>query len=390
MTDAGASWLPPSKLLRWTAIAVCLLILGGTAVAGAVLLSELRLVVLPLVIAAFLTRILVVPANGLERRGWRPAPRTVVVLLGFLAGIVGLVSLIAPPVADEFSGLGPILEDGVAQVEDWIVEDSPFDLTRPDLERLKEQAGDQIRTQLEGSPEQVAAGAARALEVLAGIILGLILTFFAVKDGKVLQAWLVRKTPADKRPEAVAMANASWTVLGGYLRGAALLGLVEGIVIGVAMYFVGAELVIPMMVLTFVAAFVPIVGATVAGIVAVLVTLATAGFTEAIIIAVVAVLVQQFDNDLLAPWIYGKALEMHPATILLAITTGTALFGFAGTILAVPVTAVAVAAYCARRDLLEGDDADRAAVAGSTSVGFEPGGDPAETTDPAGSSDGDG
>jgi predicted PurR-regulated permease PerM len=89
-------------------------------------------------------------------------------------------------------------------------------------------------------------------------------------------------------------------------------------------------------------AFIPFAGAIVAGALAVLVTLATSGTGGALIILVVAVLVQQFDNELLAPWIYGKALDMHPVAVLLAITAGGALFGLAGAFLAVPVTALVV------------------------------------------------
>ena len=104
----------------------------------------------------------------------------------------------------------------------------------------------------------------------------------------------------------------------------------------------GADLVVPVVVLTFAAAFVPFVGAIVAGVVATLVALATAGFGGAIIVAIVAVAVQQLDNDLLAPVVYGRALALHPLVVLFSIVAGGALIGFAGTVLAVPVTAVAV------------------------------------------------
>ena len=94
------------------------------------------------------------------------------------------------------------------------------------------------------------------------------------------------------------------------------------------------------MIITFLATFVPILGAIVAGVVAVLVTLVTAGATQALVIAAVAIVVQQLDNDLLAPVIYGRALRLHPLAVLLAIVAGGALFGLVGTFLAVPVLAV--------------------------------------------------
>jgi predicted PurR-regulated permease PerM len=97
------------------------------------------------------------------------------------------------------------------------------------------------------------------------------------------------------------------------------------------------------MILTFLAAFVPILGAIVAGIVAVLVALVTGGVTTAVIVGIVALAVQQLDNDVLAPWVYGRSLALHPVVILVSVVGGGALFGIAGTLLAVPVVAVAVA-----------------------------------------------
>jgi predicted PurR-regulated permease PerM len=96
------------------------------------------------------------------------------------------------------------------------------------------------------------------------------------------------------------------------------------------------------MVITFFGAFIPIVGAFLAGLIAVLVGLVTGGVGTAVIVAIVAFVVQQLDNDLLAPLIYGKALSLHPVSVLLSVVAGGALFGFAGTVLAVPVVAVIV------------------------------------------------
>lgn len=119
-----------------------------------------------------------------------------------------------------------------------------------------------------------------------------------------------------------------------------MLGAVEAAAIGITLYLVGADLVLPMVVLTFAAAFVPFVGAVLAGVVAVLVALATTGIEGAVLVAVVALVVQQLDNDILAPAVYGHELKLHPLVVLFAVTAGGALFGLGGTVLAVPVTAV--------------------------------------------------
>ena len=135
--------------------------------------------------------------------------------------------------------------------------------------------------------------------------------------------------------------------LSGYMRGAALLGLVEAIIIASTVWIVGGTLVGPVAILTFFAAFFPVVGAVVAGALAVLVTLATGGLTAALIVLGVAVAVQQLDNDLLAPFIYGQTLQLHPAAVLIAITAGGALGGIVGAFLSVPLTGAAAGVFAA-------------------------------------------
>ncbi|HEU5149981.1 MAG TPA: AI-2E family transporter [Iamia sp.] len=348
------SWSPHPTILRVTAHAGCLLVVGAATWMVLTVLGQLALVLFPLVVAVFATRALSVPAGWLRDRGWPPAAAATTTMLGSLLVVAALVALIAPPLVDEFRDLGPTVEDGIEQVEDWIVEDSPFDVTREDVERAEDDLVERGREVLERSQDQVTRGVRLAVSGLAGLLLALILTFFLVKDGPRFVAWVDRTLPEDRREDVRIVARASWAALGGYLRGAALLGLLEAVVIGGAMWAVGAGLVVPVMILTFAAAFVPIVGATVAGAIAVLVTLAAGGLWPAVIVLVVAVAVQQLDNDLLAPWIYGKALELHPVTVLLSIAAGTALFGFAGTVLAVPVTATVVTSVAALREERQG------------------------------------
>ncbi|MCU1497078.1 MAG: perM [Acidimicrobiales bacterium] len=352
------TWRPHHVILRLTALAACFIVVGYASKLFLELLSNLSIVLFPVIVAMFLTRVLAVPGNWLRRRGWPPAAAAATVLVGFLLVLAGLVTAVVPPLIDEFSDFGSTLDKGTQQIEDWLVKDSPFDVERKDVEEFKHNLTERSKGTVEQNTETVARGARLVIEVLVSLILALVLTFFAIKDGPELQKWLTGLVPRDRRPKARELGNTAWGTLGGYLRGAALLGVLESVVIGGAMGLTGARLVIPVMLLTFAAAFIPLVGATVAGVLAVLVTLASAGLTQALIVAAVAVIVQQLDNDLLAPWIYGHALSMHPVVILLSIAAGTALFGFVGTLLAVPVTAVALDAVAIwKRGHADPDDA---------------------------------
>ena len=319
-----------------------MLVIAAAAVGILWLVGRLWVVFLPLLIATLLTRVLAAPTAWLRRRGWRPAPVAAVVLVGFLAALSATVTLLGVAVEGQVDRIAPTVSEAIDDVEEWLVEEAPVEVSRQDISRFRADARESIRGALRSSTGTIVSGAVVAAEVLVSLILGLIITFFAIKDGGRFTDWVQRQLPADRRELSGRLGRRAWHTLGGYLRGAALLGVVEGFVIAVAIALVGGQLAIPVGVLTFLLAFIPFAGAVVAGAIAVLVTLATAGGSAALIVLAVAVGVQQLDNDLLAPVVYGRSLRLHPVVVLLALAGGGALFGFAGTFLAVPVTAVVV------------------------------------------------
>ena len=305
-------------------------------------LVQLRLVVLPVIVALLLATLLVPLARRLEQRRVPPLLAVWTVFLGFLGALAALGVVIVPAVADEFSGLGETISEGVDDVQRWLVE-GPLELEPDQIERYRKQAGQQLSDLARSSSGTVASGALVLAEGLAGLILALVVCFFFVKDGRMMQRWALSRVPERHVDTVRAAAARAWAALGAFLRGAALIGMVEAVAIGVTLFLVGAKLVAPVMVITFLAAFFPIVGAVVAGVIAVLVALVTAGSGDALVVGIVALAVQQFDNDLLAPLIYGRLIKLHPVVVLLSLTAGGSLAGIAGAFLAVPVAAVAAA-----------------------------------------------
>jgi predicted PurR-regulated permease PerM len=306
------------------------------------LLTALWVLVLAGAVALLLGRALDPVANVLRRRGLPPAAVAAVTLVGFLIVLVGIFAVLVPVVVDEFSDLGPTLQDAVDDVEDWLVEDSPFDVSRQDIADFRDESSTRAGDLLESQSGTAVRGTMLAFETLTGLVLALVTTFFLLKDGHRFSRWLLAFLPDERQALARRLAARSWRTLGGYLRGSATLGVIEGFVIGLTVWIVGGALAIPVAVITFFAAFLPFAGAVLAGAVAVLVTLVTAGFTPALIVLIVAVLVQQFDNDLLAPIVFGKNLELHPLVVLASIVAGSTLFGAFGAVLAVPVSAVTI------------------------------------------------
>jgi predicted PurR-regulated permease PerM len=340
-----------------------LLVLAAVALGLLWLVGQLWVLLVALAIGTFLARALTPVNDRLTALGLKPALAALVSLLVFV-GVVSLVGwLVAPRVAEQFDSLGPTLSEAADDLERWLVEDSRFDVSQADVDRFREDLGDAVSNAFESSGDTILSGALLAVEAFTGFLLALVTTFFFLKDGPRLQRFVLARVAPDRRDEVRRLARRAWSTIGGYLKGAALLGLLEAAIIGVAMTVVGAELALPVAVLTFAAAFVPIVGAVVAGVLAVLVTLATAGLGPALVVGGVALAVQQLDNDLLAPVIYGKALSLHPLAILFAVVAGGALFGFGGSVLAVPLVAVVAnvgdeAGLLRARDDADDDPAD--------------------------------
>lgn len=334
---------------RGAAYAWRLLVLAAAAYGVLWALGQLRIVALPIAVALLVARALDPVASRLKRRGVAPAPTAAIVVGGLLALVAASGWFIVPEVAREFADLGPTVSAAIEDLEDWLVEDAPVDVSRADITTAREWIGERAMDTLRGSGGALSNGAFLVANFVAGLLLAVLLSFFMVKDGPRALAWARGFVPSGRRGIADQVARRSWQTLGGYLAGSGMLGTVEAIVIGLAVLLVGGTLVVPIMILTFAAAFVPIVGAITAGAIAVLVTVVTAGTTEALIVLAVAVLVQQFDNDLLAPLVFGRTLEIHPAIVLIVITAGGSLFGFVGVLVAVPTTAVVINALAVLR-----------------------------------------
>jgi predicted PurR-regulated permease PerM len=328
---------PSGALHRASDAAWRIIVLGILVLAVITLLWRLRIVVLPVFVALLLCSALAPLVVRLERRGWRSAVATAVVFVGFVAVVGGTVAAIVPPTVAEFDGLGETVDAGLDDVETWLV-DGPLNLRRSDVSEFTDDPGGRLAELARSSSTSVVSGLRLVGETVAGALLALVLTFMFLKDGRRFQTWTLAHVPRRHRDLVSAASARAWDALSGFLRGAALLGLAEGVVIGGTLLLVGAPLVAPVAILTFVGAFFPIVGAVLAGALATLVALAGGGFSDALIVLAVCIVVQQLDNDLLAPFIYGHALQLHPAMVLIALTAGGALGGIVGAFLAVPVT----------------------------------------------------
>jgi predicted PurR-regulated permease PerM len=336
MLDAAAAW-------SWR----LLVVVAAVAVAAWVLV-QLRLVIVPVIAALFLSAALVPLTSRLRARGWPSLLATWVVFGGFLVAAAAIVVFVGTQVADQFSELGDDLGRALDDVERW-AQEAPLNLSQDQIDGFREQARDVLAGDRGAWSARLPEGARLAVETIAGALLALTVTFFFVKDGERISTRLLRLVPEQRRPRARAVARASWGALGAYLRGVALTGAVEAAVIGIGLLVVGVPLVVPLMILTFLAAFLPLVGAIAAGVVACLVALVSGGVVDALVVGGIVLVVQQLEGDLLSPLLVGRTVRLHPLVVLLALAAGTVVAGVVGAFLAVPLAAVTAAATRAMR-----------------------------------------
>ena len=157
-------------------------------------------------------------------------------------------------------------------------------------------------------------------------------------------AWLTGFLSSDARPRARGAGAAAWQALTYYVRGTIAVAAIHAVVIGVALWVMGVPLLVPLVILVFLAAFVPLVGILVAGALAVAVTLGTRGWVAALVLVAIFILENQLESHLLQPLVVGRMVRLHPLAIILVLAVGAAIAGIAGAVVAVPITAALVRA----------------------------------------------
>ncbi|MDP9293387.1 MAG: AI-2E family transporter [Actinomycetota bacterium] len=336
-TSQGAApprWLHAAAAWSWR-----LLVVAGAVYVAVLALASLRVVVLPIIIALLLTSLLLPLVRVLRRRKVPDAAAAGIVLLGGIALIATVIALILPSMIHQFSELGTQVREGIDKVG-TVLADPPFNLSKADIQDRIDQGIKSLRKNSGSIGSGVVSGAVVLGEFLTGLIITLLLTFFFLKDGDRMWRWAV-SLAGDRRSDHVhEIALRSFTALAGYVRGIAMVGLVDSVLVGIALLVIGVPLVIPLMVLTFIGAFLPLVGAFSAGLAAVLIALVSNGLVPALIVLGVYVGVQQLEGHLLYPVLMSRAVNLHPAVIIVALASGGILAGVIGIFLAVPVASV--------------------------------------------------
>ena len=337
--DRGSDVPRPLSIVAGYSWRLLVILVAAAAVIYA--LVKLRLIVLPVIIALLLSTLLAPLVDRLKQRRWKPALATWTVFGAAILLLVGFVALVSPQVAAQIGDMGDAVRQGSDQVLEWLTR-GPLDLSQEEIQGFIDRMGQRIRENSSSITGGVVSGAIAIGEGIAGFFLTLVLLFFFLKDGDKIGGWILRQFSEPQRTHVAESGRRAWAALGGYVRGTAVVALVDAVLIGILLAVLGVPLLVPLVVLTFFGAFFLLVGATVAGIVAALVALVTEGVSDALIVGAGILVIQQVEGDVLQPLVLGRSVKLHPIVILLSLTAGAILAGIAGAFLAVPVAAVAV------------------------------------------------
>lgn len=322
----------------WAALGIV-----GVLVAAYLVLSRLAVVVVPLLLAFFVAGALEPMTRRLHLLG---VPRALAALLSVLVAVAvfgGVIALIVPAFQNQVPVLIRSVQQALGQLER---------LLGPDVDMQSAVSSIAMHVFGGGAEDGGIAGALdTTVSVVGGLVLALVVAFFYLAEGRRLASGLIGWLPAERRASVRDVAERLWETIGLYVRGILLVALIDAIGIGLGVYLLGVPLALPIAVLVYLGAFVPVAGAFVTGLLAVLVAFAHGGWWLALGALLVVLVVQQIEGNVLQPLVMGKVIRLPAFVILVAVALGFAWLGIFGAFLAVPVAAsvARISEYLAER-----------------------------------------
>src|SRR6266566_6268792 len=327
-------WLQTGAAWSWR-----LLLLAAAIYLIARVLGVLYIVVVPCVAALLLTALLQPLTARLRRAGLPSMAATWVTLLIAAAVLGGLGLLVANRVSADYPSLVAEVKHTITQIESFLA-GPPLHIKSSNVQNaLNDIPGylSKHKTLVEGT---VVTGGKIASEFFGGLVLMLFVAFFLIKDGERIWGWLLSAMRTETARRMDRAGHAAWLAVVYYMRGTVAVAAIHAVVIGVVLWIMGVPLALPLAVLVFIAAFVPLIGLLVAGALAILVTLAANGWVDAVILLGILIIEDQLEAHLLQPQVVGRVIRLHPLAVILSLAVGAVLAGIPGAVVAVPVVAV--------------------------------------------------
>lgn len=316
-----------------------LLVVGVVAYACFVMLGRLQLVAVALFLALVVTSVLRPLVDLLDR--WLPRALAVVVgVAGSLMAVLGLLALMGELVASEWGRLGREFGGGVGRIERWL-QGAPFHVSPTVMSDLQGKVGSYVSAHRSAFVSGAVSGAGRLVEVLTAGVLALFCSVFFIYSGDRLWSWFKGGLPRRAGDAFGRAGGAAWRTFAGYTRGIVIVAATNAVLVGIALFVLRVPLALPLTLLEFFAAFVPLVGSPIALGMATVVALASRGPVIAIVVLALIVVVGQIEGHVLHPLVMSWAVRLHPVVVAVSVIAGAVLAGVVGAVVAVPMVSVA-------------------------------------------------
>jgi predicted PurR-regulated permease PerM len=328
----------PPVIHKGAAWAWRLLVIIALAVAVIWVITRLEVIVVPVALALMLTALMIPAVDFLDRRG---APRGGAVALVLLTGVAIVGGMLTFVVSQFVTGLPGLVEQVTQSIEStrtWLIE-GPAHLSKDQITNAGNSAIEALRNNQTKLTSGALSTAATVTEIITGALLVLFTLIFFLHGGRNIWQFVTKIFPENVQDRVRDAGRAGFQSLIGYVRATFLVALVDALGIGTGLAIMGVPLALPLASLVFLGAFIPLVGAVVAGFLAVVVALLAKGFIYALITLGLIIAVQQLEGHVLQPLVMGRAVSVHPLAVVLAIAAGAVLAGIVGALLAVPTVA---------------------------------------------------
>ena len=329
-------------------------------------LSKVSVIALPVAIAMLISALAFPVVRKLKDVGLPQGLSALLVVLVGLGAVVLLLTFAGQQVAQGAQDLADSVVQGIGKIKNWL-RDGPLHASDSQINDYLDQAQKAIteRTKEGSALTQVAEVGTTVGHIFAGFFVVLFSTYFFLAEGQRIWAWCVRLAPRAAREKVDSSGRVAWVSLTQFVRATVIVALVDAVGIAIVAAILGVPFVLAIGVLVFLGAFIPMVGATVAGTVAVLVALVDQGPITALLMLGGVILGQQIEGHILQPFLMGRWVSVHPLAVIVGIGCGVLVAGIAGALLAVPLIAAgnAVVQHLAEstdvgddpRTLLEGE-----------------------------------
>jgi putative heme transporter len=315
-----------------------LLVILAAVVAVLWVVEKLEVIVVPVLLALMISALLVPPVDWLDRRGLpRGGAVTLVLLVGF-AILGGILTFVISQFVYGLPDLTKQVEHSIDSTRRWLIE-GPAHLRGEQIDN----AGNAAIQALHNNQAKLTSGAlstaATVTELVTAAVLVLFTLIFFLYGGRNIWQYVTKIVPAGARDRVVEAGRAGYGSLIGYVRATFLVALTDAAGVGTGLAIMGVPLALPLASLVFLGAFIPLVGAVIAGFLAVIVALLAKGIVYALATLGLLIVINQLEAHLLQPLVMGRAVSIHPLGVVLAIATGGVLAGIVGALLAVPTVA---------------------------------------------------